>query len=215
MPRPPIDDQMIQKMYELLKTRSTRDMSKYGKPKALTKIKIPGRLAFFLDDLFDLAAGEWDLSKEEALAETLELGIVAWYKRLDDKIKKQLDLIIPETEEVQELRKVLSQAKIKENSLRADLDRKTKELDKILDEQGSARTHIAALESKLKNDQQPSTSQASAGNSSPSMIYEETPAYTPMTSHSFGANDRSQKPRQKTQNNNPPARRKRRRRRRV
>jgi hypothetical protein len=212
MTRPPTDDQIIQKLYELLETRSKRDMSKYDKPKALTRIKIPGNLAFFLDDLFDLAASEYDLSKEEALAETISLGMVAWYRRLDEKTKTKLDLVVPESKKMQDLQKALALAKSKENTLRADLKSKNAELEKVLDEQGAARTHIASLESKLKKESQPSTPQSSVGNSTPSMLYEETPAYTPMTSHSFGANGNSSKP--KAQNNNPPAGRKRRRRRR-
>jgi hypothetical protein len=85
------DEDTCQEIYESLLKRSRRSFEKYNRLRTLPRSKIPGELAFFLDNLLEHAA-EFGIAPEEALAEVIDYGIIAWYTGLDKKARKRLDL---------------------------------------------------------------------------------------------------------------------------
>ena len=66
-----INEELSQEIYEALLKRSSRSFDRYNRLRALPRLKIPGELAFFLDDLLDFAA---DLGVEHELVGVEEEG---------------------------------------------------------------------------------------------------------------------------------------------
>ncbi|MCP4674969.1 MAG: hypothetical protein GY854_05580 [Deltaproteobacteria bacterium] len=83
--------QAKQALYKALFENSERDSVKYQKSRAMP-LEIPGKLALHLDDLLDLAEKENGQKNEDALSDVIELGIAAWYGRLDSEDLTRLGL---------------------------------------------------------------------------------------------------------------------------
>ncbi|MCP4602686.1 MAG: hypothetical protein GY847_19585 [Proteobacteria bacterium] len=83
--------QAKQALYKALIENSDRDSVQYQKSRAIP-LEIPGKLALHLDDLLDLAEKENGQKNADALADVIELGIVAWYGRLDSEELTRLGL---------------------------------------------------------------------------------------------------------------------------
>ena len=84
-----------QKLFHLLDRRSKRNTSEYKSDRPMPTIEIPGRLAMLLDDLLETSEAEIGKSPGKTLTEVVELGIYAWYEKLDDKLLTELELIEP------------------------------------------------------------------------------------------------------------------------
>ncbi len=83
--------QAKQALYEALAEKTARDFAQYHQPRPIP-LEVPGKLALHLDDLFDLAENENGQKKADALADVIELGIAAWYGRLDSEHLTRLGL---------------------------------------------------------------------------------------------------------------------------
>ncbi len=84
-----------QRLFHLLDKRSKRNSSEYQSDRPMPALEIPGRLAMLLDDLLDISETEIGKSPPKTLVEVIELGIYAWYEKLDDELLAQLELIEP------------------------------------------------------------------------------------------------------------------------
>ena len=84
------------KLFHLLDQRSKRNTSEYSADRPMPSLEIPGRLAMILDDLLEISEAEIGKSPEKTLTEVVELGIYAWYEKLDEKLLTELKLIEPE-----------------------------------------------------------------------------------------------------------------------
>ena len=84
-----------QRLFHLLDQRSKRNTSEYKLDRPMPSLEIPGRLAMLLDDLLEISQVEIGKSPEKTLTEIVELGIYAWYEKLDEKLLAELELIEP------------------------------------------------------------------------------------------------------------------------
>jgi hypothetical protein len=69
-------------IFSLLLERTARSRAGYDRPRDLPPYKLPGKVAFLLDDLLESAASGLGRGPEDALAEVVELGIATWYCQL-------------------------------------------------------------------------------------------------------------------------------------
>ncbi|MCP4605182.1 MAG: hypothetical protein GY847_32475 [Proteobacteria bacterium] len=186
-------DSVSQTLYETLAEKTRRDFDGYETPRLLPNEKIPGELAFFLDDLLDLASNELKQEKPDALAEVIDLGITAWYKRLDSETRARLGLpfIVVERSELQELRAKLADAGQREEAISAksqqERTRFQTETAKLRAELHEERAQLALLKSKRQvldtaqeMDLEDAKTQAAVFAQDPI-----TTVYTPMTAHSL------------------------------
>jgi len=81
-----------QALYDALALRSRRDFGAYETPRPWPVREVPGELAFFLDDLIQHAGILDGRKPDDAVAEVIDLGIVAWYGKLSRKARAKLGL---------------------------------------------------------------------------------------------------------------------------
>jgi hypothetical protein len=84
------------KLFDLLDQRSKRNTSEYKSDRSIPSLEIPGRLAMLLDDLLEISEAKLNRSPGKTLTEVVDLGIWAWYEKLDKKLLAELELIEPE-----------------------------------------------------------------------------------------------------------------------
>jgi len=180
------EDHTSQAVYDALESVSRRDIGEYREPRSLPRVKIPGELAFFLDDLFDLARKHHGVGKSQAMAEVVDVGIIGWIERLDPELKRRLRIPVgspsqaPLPEEPYELSQrtesPVSVVPAAAAEIDADTDRIQSLERRINDLESQNRTleqEVAALE---EDSAQPSLAQYSG---------DQEVAYTPLTTHSF------------------------------
>ncbi len=85
-----------QKLFHLLDQRSKRNTSEYKSDRPMPSLEIPGRLAMLLDDLLEISEAKLKRSPGKTLTEVVELGILEWYEKLDNKLLAELEIIEPE-----------------------------------------------------------------------------------------------------------------------
>jgi hypothetical protein len=84
-----------QAFYDVLAAASGRDFEEYDRPRPWPVKTIPGELAFFLDDLIEHAKALKSQKPAEAVAEVIDLGIMAWYGKLPGTKRRRLGLPDP------------------------------------------------------------------------------------------------------------------------
>jgi hypothetical protein len=78
------DDDIAAGLYDALLRRSRREFAERAR-----SVEIPGELSFFLDEIVALSGEQ---SAQETIAEVIDLGIVAWFRRLGDDRLRELGL---------------------------------------------------------------------------------------------------------------------------
>jgi len=111
-----------QRLYDALARRSRRDFSAYNRERPAPPI--PGEQSFLVDELLGLVETELGLDRSETLAEVIELGLVAWFRRLEQDECERLGLpyLGAQRDAVDELRTALDQERAKIAELELEID---------------------------------------------------------------------------------------------
>ncbi len=209
-----IDDHTAQEIYETIAKQTKRSFSHYGRPRALPKQKIPGELAFFLDNLLEFAATELEQESEEALAEVIDRGITAWYASLAPEMQKNLKLpplpIVSRNrqDELAVLNSKLDKSKKREqkalNVLEIDRRKRATEIRKLIDENASIKDEIEKLKQenqKLKDQKSTAYDQLETEAKIPAFLDRKITQtdYIPMTAHTLNNKQKNKTRRNKRQ----------------
>lgn len=116
------EQEEARRLRDALAVRRERDASPGGDQRSLPPL--PAELAASLDDLLSLARTELGLDSDQTLAELLDLGLVAWLRRLDPDERARLGLPHPEADadSVEELRAALEAERAKVDRLEDEID---------------------------------------------------------------------------------------------
>ena len=111
-----------QRLYDALARRSRRDFSEYDGVRPAPPI--PGEQSFLVDELLGMIETELGLDRSETLAEVIELGLVAWFRRLDPDECERLGLpyLGGQPDAVEELRAALDRERAKIAELEIEID---------------------------------------------------------------------------------------------
>jgi hypothetical protein len=111
-----------QRLYDALARRSRRDFSEYDGERPAPPI--PREQSFLVDELLGLVEDELGLDRGETLAEVIELGLVAWFRRLGQEDCERLGLpyLGAAPEAVKELRTALEKERARIAELEIEID---------------------------------------------------------------------------------------------
>lgn len=171
-------------LFKVLAQNSNKRLSDYRTSRELPSQRIPGRLAFFLDDLLENSKEKMNLSTKDVLTQILELGLVEFYKKVPADIQQNLSL--PSVEMWEECSTQLKAAQHeiatlykKHESLKTEYQSAVRkknslkiELDKLREENGA-------------DDPSPAHAQMRADAFA---VSQGAIGYTPMTLHSLSGN---------------------------
>lgn len=136
-----LDPEATQELYDALTERSCRSFEGYESYRSVSHLEIPGDLAFFVDDLVDMAAKKMKQPAQETLAEILDRGIVSWYTSLS----------------VEECRKVGLPESLVSNSSRVDdvgqEDAETSQLEPVVLEQKKKLAELESMIAQMRKEQ--------------------------------------------------------------
>ena len=110
---PQTDDEIAAAVYDALLRRSERAFEERAR-----RVEIPGELSFYLDEIVALS-GRPDAA--ETIAEVIDLGIVAWVRRLGDERLRQLGLPALSSREI-ELEAALAAERVRVEALMREVD---------------------------------------------------------------------------------------------
>ena len=111
-----------QRLYDALARKSRRDFSEYDGERPAPPI--PGEQSFLVDELLGLVETELGLDRSETLAEVVELGLVTWFRRLEQDECERLGLpyLGAAPDAVEELRAALDRERAKIAELEIEID---------------------------------------------------------------------------------------------
>lgn len=116
------EQEEAKRLYDALAARGDRDSSQSEEQRPLPSL--PGELASMVDDLLDVAHNELGLDRGETLTELIDLGLVAWFRRLDPDECERLGLphLGADPSAIEELRAALDAERAKVAELETEID---------------------------------------------------------------------------------------------
>ncbi len=182
-----LDPEATQELYDALTERSSRSFDGYESHRSISHLEIPGDLAFFVDDLVEMANKKMKQPSQETLAEILDRGIVSWYTSLSAEECRKLGLpesLIPspleradgqeESAAPNQLEQEVLEHKKKLTELEAVIAQMRKEQKVEREKIANQKTELQRLRSELE---------AFPGSGGQPAFGQPYNPYTPLTSH--------------------------------